>query len=141
MSLTVFEMGSLTFAEGRRAAEQLVELPRSRRPTAVFCANDLLALGMLQELIRRGIRVPDDVAIVGYDDIDYAAAAAIPLSSVRQPREQLGRTAAELLFDEINDGDIHRHRRIRFRPELIIRESSSPNGQRSAETNAARVSA
>jgi LacI family transcriptional regulator len=58
----------------------------------VFCANDLLALGVLQEMTQRGIRVPADIAIVGYDDIEFAAAAAVPLSSVRQPREQLGRT-------------------------------------------------
>ncbi len=49
---------------------------------------------------RCGIRVPDDVAIVGYDDIEFAAAAAVPLSSVRQPRHQIGRTAAQLLLEE-----------------------------------------
>ena len=48
--------------------------PRRRRPTAVFCANDLLALGLLQQAIGRGLRVPDDLAIVGYDDIEFAAA-------------------------------------------------------------------
>ena len=69
----------------------------------MFCANDLLALGVLQEMTQRGVRVPQDVAIVGYDDIDFAAAAAVPLSSVRQPREQLGRTAAELLLEEANE--------------------------------------
>jgi DNA-binding LacI/PurR family transcriptional regulator len=140
-SLVVNEMRSLTVAEGRRAAEQLTQLPATRRPTAVFCANDLLALGVLQELTRRGLRVPDDVAIVGYDDIEYAGAAAIPLSSVRQPREELGRKAAELLFDEINAGGSHRHRRIRFRPELIARESSAPSVSRTLEPDIAQVSA
>jgi DNA-binding LacI/PurR family transcriptional regulator len=54
--------------------------------TAVLCAYDLLALGLQQEMTRRRIRMPEDVAIVGYDDIEFAAAAAVPLSSVRQPR-------------------------------------------------------
>jgi LacI family transcriptional regulator len=90
----------------------------------VFCANDLLALGVLQEMTQRGLRVPDDVAIVGYDDIEFAAAAAVPLSSVRQPREQLGRTATQLLLDEVNDPARHQHRHVVFQPELVVRDSS-----------------
>jgi LacI family transcriptional regulator len=90
----------------------------------VFCANDLVALGLLQEMTRRRIRVPDDVAIVGYDDIEFAAAAAVPLSSVRQPRQQLGRTAAQLLLEEsLGDGE-HQHRQVIFQPELEVRRSS-----------------
>jgi DNA-binding LacI/PurR family transcriptional regulator len=126
-SLQVVSVPSLTIASGREAAGGLADLPPARRPSAAFCANDLLALGMLRELTRRGPRVPADVALVGYDDIEFAAAAAVPLSSVRQPREQLGRTAAELLFDEITDSDRHRHRHrhrhVRFEPELVVRES------------------
>jgi LacI family transcriptional regulator len=95
----------------------------------VFCANDLLALGVLQEMTRLGVRVPADVALVGYDDIDFAAAAAVPLSSVRQPREDLGRTAAELLLDEVNDPERHRHRQVVFEPELVVRVSSAPPRQ------------
>ena len=99
---------------------------RSRpRPTAAFCANDLLALGLLQEMTRQHLRVPADIAIVGYDDIDFAAAAAVPLSSVRQPREQLGRTATELLLEEVQDQAGHEHRHVVFEPDLVIRESSS----------------
>ena len=64
-------------------------MPPRRRPTAAFCANDLLALGLLQEMVRHGSAVPDDIAIVGFDDIDFAAAAAVPLSSVRKPRHEL----------------------------------------------------
>jgi LacI family transcriptional regulator len=90
----------------------------------MFCANDLLAIGFLQEMTQRGLRVPGDIAIVGYDDIEYAGAAAIPLSSVRQPREQLGRAAAQLLIEEISDHEAHRHRQVVFEPELVVRESS-----------------
>jgi LacI family transcriptional regulator len=122
--LTVFETEATSVADGRAAAGLIADVAEGRRPTAVFCANDLTALGVLQEMTRRGIRVPQDVAIVGYDDIDFAAAAAIPLTSVRQPREQLGRTAAELLLDEVASGDRHQHRHVVFDPELVIRASS-----------------
>ncbi|WP_117209551.1 LacI family DNA-binding transcriptional regulator [Allorhizocola rhizosphaerae] len=125
VKLSVLEMPALTTAFGRMAGEKIADLPAGRRPTAVFCANDLLALGVLQEMTRRGLAVPGDVAIVGYDDIEYAAAAAVPLSSVAQPRELLGRTAAELLYGEINDGENHRHRQVVFEPELVVRDSSA----------------
>ncbi|HZG94510.1 MAG TPA: substrate-binding domain-containing protein [Mycobacteriales bacterium] len=122
--LHVIETAALNVASGRQAGEQIAgRAPRSR-PTAVFCANDLLALGVLQEMTRRGIRVPRDVAIVGYDDIEFAAAAAVPLSSVRQPRHQLGRTAAEMVIEEASDNGTHEHRQVVFEPELVIRESS-----------------
>ncbi|MEU4477981.1 LacI family DNA-binding transcriptional regulator [Micromonospora sp. NPDC023966] len=122
--LRVATTTSLTVAAGRHAAEDLLALPALQRPTAVFCANDLIALGVLQEMTARGLRVPADVAIVGYDDIEFAGAAAVPLSSVRQPREQLGRTAAQLLLEEASSGETHRHRHVVFQPELVVRRSS-----------------
>ncbi|WP_433164335.1 LacI family DNA-binding transcriptional regulator [Kribbella sp. CA-247076] len=115
--------GALTVAEGRGAGQRLAGLPAARRPTAAFCANDLLALGLLQQCVSLGLRVPDDVAIVGYDDIEFAAAAAVPLTSVRQPRQLLGRTAAELLLDESSNPD-HEHQRVTFTPELVVRTST-----------------
>ena len=99
-------------------------MPAGRRPTAVVCANDLLALGLLQQMVRHGVRVPDDLAIVGYDDIDFAEAAAVPLTSVRKPRQELGRRAAELLLDEATDPEHHTHVQEVFEPVLIVRESS-----------------
>jgi LacI family transcriptional regulator len=121
--LIVLETTHMTVAEGRRAAERMAGLPVSRRPTAAFCANDLLALGFLQQLLWQGIDVPGGVAIVGYDDIAFAEAAAVPLTSVRQPRHLLGRAAAELLLEEV-DGVGHAHRQVVFEPELIVRASS-----------------
>jgi LacI family transcriptional regulator len=115
----------LGVADGREAARSLIALPSAARPTAVVCANDLIALGVLQEATTHGLRVPHDLAIVGYDDIDFAAAAAVPLSSVRQPREQLGRAATELLLEESGDAAAgHHHRQVVFRPELVVRASS-----------------
>ncbi|RBY75492.1 LacI family transcriptional regulator [Geodermatophilus sp. TF02-6] len=120
--LTVLSPEELTVAGGRDAAGRVIGIPAARRPTAAVCANDLLALGVLQEMVRQRVRVPEEFAIVGYDDIDFAAAAAVPLSSVRKPRQELGRRAAELLLAESGEG--HRHEQLVFAPELVVRESS-----------------
>lgn len=118
----------LTVAAGREAADDLVMMSTDIRPTAVFAANDLIAIGLLQGLSAHGLRVPGDIAIVGYDDIEFAAAAAVPLSSVRQPRVELGRCGAEILFKELaalEAGRPVKHRHVRFQPELVIRLSSA----------------
>jgi LacI family transcriptional regulator len=122
--LAVLATDALTVAEGLAAGERLAGLPSRSRPTAAFCANDLLALGLLQRAVSLGMRVPDDLAIVGYDDIDFAAAAAVPLTSVRQPRRLLGRTAAELLLDEASRPEQHEHEQVVFTPELVARTST-----------------
>ncbi len=123
-ALTTVESPALNFASGRAAGAQIADMPSRHRPTAAFCANDLLALGLLQEMTRRQLRVPGDLAIVGYDDIDFAAAAAVPLSSVRQPRNQLGKSAAQLLIEETSEDREHSHRQLVFEPQLVIRVSS-----------------
>jgi LacI family transcriptional regulator len=122
--LQVIETAALNVPAGKLAGTEIAGMPAGRRPTAVFCANDLLALGVLQEMTASRIRVPDSISIVGYDDIDFAAAAAVPLSSVRQPRHLLGRTAAQLLLDEALGEASHQHRQVVFEPELVIRQSS-----------------
>ena len=121
--LVVVPTEALTVVEGRSAGERVMGLGRSRRPTAAFCANDLLALGLLQQLSTSGLSVPGDLAIVGYDDIEYASAAAVPLTSVRQPRQELGRRAAELVLDEAEDPE-HVHQQVVFTPELVARRST-----------------
>jgi LacI family transcriptional regulator len=123
--VVVLETAALDIAEGRRAGARLAGLPAGRRPTAAFCANDLLALGLLQEAVRLGLRVPEDLAIVGYDDIVFAEAAAVPLTSVAQPRHLIGRTAAEMLIVEARERDgTHQHRQVVLSPELVLRASS-----------------
>ncbi|WP_214106149.1 LacI family DNA-binding transcriptional regulator [Acrocarpospora catenulata] len=135
--LVVVSTPNLTVASGRQAAGQIAGMPPAERPTAAFCANDLLALGVLQEMTQRGVKVPQDFAIVGYDDIEFAAAAAVPLSSVRQPREQLGRTATQLLLEEIESDGGHEHRHVVFQPELVVRASSSRPARRRSRTSSA----
>jgi LacI family transcriptional regulator, galactose operon repressor len=124
--LRVIDADTLNVGGGQRVGASIAAMPASSRPTAVFCSNDLIALGVLQEMTRNHIRVPEDISIVGYDDIDFAAAAAVPLTSVRQPRHQLGRTAARLLLDEAADGETHQHRQVIFEPELVVRQSTQP---------------
>jgi LacI family transcriptional regulator len=134
--LILIDTPALTVAAGKAAGLAMADSGAADRPTAVFCANDLVALGLLQAMTQNGIKVPDDIAIVGYDDIDFAAAAAVPLSSVRQPRNQIGRTAAQLLLEESLDQESHKHRQVIFQPELEIRRSSKarPRSRRSRAT-------
>jgi LacI family transcriptional regulator len=69
--------------------------------------------------------VPGELALVGYDDIEFASAAAVPLTSVRQPAERMGRTAAQLLLEETGpDAERHEHQRVVLEPELVVRQSS-----------------
>ncbi|MFB4272764.1 LacI family DNA-binding transcriptional regulator [Nonomuraea sp. GTA35] len=119
--LRVAEAATMTARAGEKAAADLIA---EGLPEAVFCANDLLALGVLRALLRSGVRVPEEVALMGYDDIDFAAASTVSLSSMRQPTYQLGRIATELLLDECDNPDTHAHQHIMFQPELVAREST-----------------
>ncbi|GLX02093.1 substrate-binding domain-containing protein [Microtetraspora sp. NBRC 16547] len=121
-TLEVVEMPAMTARAGQRAAERM--LAAGRLPEAVFCANDLLAMGLLRGLLLAGVRVPGDVALIGYDDIEFAAASAVSLSSIRQPTHRLGQIATELLLDECDNPDTHAHQQIIFQPELVVREST-----------------
>jgi len=114
----------LDAAGGDAAVEALFGGP-GPAPTAVFCANDIAALGALRALRRRGLAVPDDVAVVGYDDITVAAELAVPLTSVRQPTHELGRRAADMLLRRHADPSLPAEQ-VQFRPELVVRRSSDP---------------
>ncbi len=126
-SLLVVGTPTTSLEAGVSSAGEIASLPEPERPTAVFAANDLIAIGLLQGFVTAGLRVPEDMAIIGYDDIAFAAAAAVPLSSVRQPREDIGRKSAELLVGEIEAADSsapHHHESIRFTPQLVVRRST-----------------
>lgn len=121
VEVTELSVPALSVRHGEHAVARILEM--SPRPTAVMCANDLLALGALRGLAARGMRVPDDLAVVGYDDLIFGSMLSPPLTSVRQPARELGVAAAELLLDEVRNPE-HRHREVRFEPELVIRASS-----------------
>jgi LacI family transcriptional regulator len=107
---------------GEEAARRILEL--DMLPTAIFCANDLLALGVMRALLASKVRIPEQVSVLGYDNIEFAPSAAVPLSSIAQPSYQMGVTAADLLLNECEDGDSHEHQQIRFQPQLVERAST-----------------
>jgi DNA-binding LacI/PurR family transcriptional regulator len=107
---------------GMRAMERLLSL--SECPTAVFCFNDMTALGALAALHQRQLRVPQEMSVVGFDDLPIAAYTQPPLTTVRQPRGQIGRIAAETLFTLLAGTKTDRVRALRG--ELIVRESTAP---------------
>ena len=123
--LEVIDTPALTVLEGRAVGEMLRDRPPRGRPDGVFCANDLLAIGVLQALaLMGGLRVPDDMALVGYDDIDFARSAIVPLTSIRQPTQSIGATAIDLLLAATEDGTHHTPKHVVFRPALITRSST-----------------
>lgn len=124
LSIEFIETAALTVEDGRRAGQWILDRAPADRPDAIFAANDLVALGILQSLVMTGdVRVPEDIALLGYDDIDFAAAAVIPLSSIRQPAALIGSTAVDLLLSGRESG-ISSDERVQFRPELVARAST-----------------
>ncbi|OUM45568.1 LacI family DNA-binding transcriptional regulator [Arthrobacter sedimenti] len=109
---------------GLEAGAVIASRKPSNRPDAVLAVNDLLAMGTISALIDRGVDVPGDIAVVGYDDISVAAVARVPLTTIRQPAREIGARAAALLIAEIEGDETHSHEATVFAPELVIRASS-----------------
>jgi LacI family transcriptional regulator len=116
------EKDTMTIEAGEAAMLELLGQPHP--PSAVFCGNDLLAIGAERAALGHRLRIPEDVAIVGYDDIRFAATSLVPLTSVRNPAYELGYQAAKLLIEEATDDAHHRHQNVLLEPELIIRAST-----------------
>ena len=120
--------GDFTEEAGVNAANELLAL--EELPTAVFAANDMVAAGLLGGLDRAGVDVPRDVSIVGYDDISIAHLAHVSLTTVHQPRTDMGRLAFELLLDRI---DNRRPSEVRLiEPSLVVRSTTAPPRTESA---------
>ena len=124
VDIEVVTTSALTVSEGVAAGARLLERSRQNRPDAIFAANDLLALGVLQSLVAGGVNVPGEISLIGFDDIAFAGAAAVPLSSVRQPSRMIGQTALRILLEEADDPSLI-PRQTAFRPELVIRKSTA----------------
>ncbi|WP_448256352.1 LacI family DNA-binding transcriptional regulator [Microbacterium aurum] len=131
-ALEVIEVPALTVLHGRAAGEGIARRPIVERPDAIFAANDLLAVGALQALtMLSDVRVPEEIALIGYDDIDFAGTAIVPLSSIRQPAHLIGYTAVDVLLrglDRESDAEgegSEQDRNVRFRPELVARASTA----------------
>ncbi len=102
-----------------------LDLAAPDRPTALFCTHDDAALSLLEGLQRRGVRVPEDVSIVGFDDIAEASLSRPPLTTVRQPMLQIGERAAEMLMSVIEGASSSSRREI-LPTELVVRQSTGP---------------
>jgi LacI family transcriptional regulator len=128
MQLTTVTVQGMNNGSGEVAAHKLLALHDrvEDRPTAILCANDLLALDAMRGLIEAGLRVPEDISVIGFDDIEFCANARVPLTSVSVPRYKMGATAAALLIEECETNGDHSHQKIVFQPKLIIRSSSGP---------------
>ncbi|SEH91412.1 transcriptional regulator, LacI family [Mycolicibacterium rutilum] len=123
VTLEVVDTAELSVLAGRTVGEQLRARRPEDRPDAVFCANDLLAIGVLQALTLMGdVQVPRDIALIGYDDIDFARSAVVPLTSIRQPSTQIGTAAIDLLAAAA-EHDEPQH--IVYQPELVVRASTA----------------
>ncbi|WP_158867657.1 LacI family DNA-binding transcriptional regulator [Leifsonia sp. AG29] len=125
VTLEVLPVAGLTVQEGRAVGEAIVARPRADRPDGVFAANDLLAVGLLQGLFITGrLSIPEELALVGYDDILFASASVVPLTSIRQPTQLIGRTGVEILLEEAADPDLA-PRHVLYQPELVVRASTA----------------
>ncbi len=114
--------GDYTREAGRAGIARLLAM--ADPPSAVFCANDLIALGALEAAQQHGCQVPRDLSIVGFDDIDEAAGTRPPLTTIRQPPQRLGTVAAETLLERLNGRQEPRHTLLEF--SLVVRESTAP---------------
>ena len=124
VSLEVIGVDAMTVIAGRDAGEALLSRTPTERPDGIFTANDLIAVGVIQALVMLGdVRVPEEIALVGYDDIDFASATVVPLTSIRQPAQLIGRTAIEILLEEAEDPTL-KPRHVVFQPELVVRQST-----------------
>ncbi|WP_375750288.1 HTH-type transcriptional repressor PurR [Vibrio sp. HN007] len=102
------------------AADRILEL--DEKPTAVFCFNDIMALGLMSRLQEKGMRIPEDISVIGYDNIDLAAYFSPPLTTVHQPKRRVGKTAFEILLERIKNKE-HERRVFEMHPEIISRKS------------------
>ena len=110
--------GSMTV--GGLASRSLLDRASNCRPQS--CA--LIAMGLLMAFVQLGIRVPEDVSVVGFADLSCAATAVMPLTTVRQSRAKLGRWAVRMLMEEIDRGDTHEHRHELLESELVVRSTT-----------------
>lgn len=128
-SIEVIDCADRSIDDGVRIGGALAGRDTHHRPDAVFAVNDMIAMGVMQALIERGVRVPDDIAVVGYDDVPFAAASIVPLTSVRASRGTHGEAAFELLLEAIEAGDSSPipapARHLVFEPALHVRLSSA----------------
>ena len=120
-SIVEFEVQDMTVDEGRQIG---IRLARTRGPRAVFCINDQLAVGVMRGLAEEGIPTPGRASVVGYGDLDLATEGALPLTTVAQPKRELGELALGRLLAELSEGAAHHHTATMLHPQLVVRDSA-----------------
>lgn len=121
--ITAFTSPDWTAEGGAQAAQALLAAPAATRPTAILAATDLLAVGAMQVLKAHGLRIPTDVAVIGFDDFEFARYVDPPLTTVRLPVYEMGKHAAEFLIAHLQ-GRPSADKRVVLPTELVIRQSS-----------------
>ena len=117
--------GDFSIESGAAAAERL--LGRAQRPTAICCFNDEMAMGVMAVARRLGMRVPQDLSVIGFDDIRFAQHTVPPLTTIAQPTRQIGEGAVRLLLRILSDGgDIETPESVTLAHELVVRDSTAP---------------
>ncbi|CAN2227758.1 PurR Transcriptional regulators [Candidatus Nanopelagicaceae bacterium] len=111
---------SLDFLTGEHLAPEILA---AGLPDAIFCANDALALGMMNFFYKAGLKVPEDVSVLGYDNVSYAESALVPLTTVSQTPYQLGFTMGTQMIAEIEAKEDHVHQHVIFQPQIVERAS------------------
>jgi len=124
VSLEVIETERITMRGGTELGDELSARSARLRPDGLIAAADALAAGTIHALQVRGIDVPRDIAVIGHDNNHFAHDNVVPISSVAQPGQDMGLTAAALLLEEILTPDEHTHRTVTMQPSLVVRESS-----------------
>lgn len=102
------------------AADKILAM--DKKPSAVFCFNDIMALGLMSRLQEKGMKIPEDISIIGYDNIDLSAYFSPPLTTIHQPKRRVGKTAVEILLERIKDKD-HAKQVFEMFPELVERST------------------
>jgi len=110
------------YKNGIELARRFMQL--KDKPTAIFAINDLTAIGVMQGLKKYGVKVPQDVSIVGFDNIFISEMVEPPLTTIEQPKYEMGRLAANLLIESLNNEE-NKNLEIRLKPSLVIRKSTS----------------
>jgi LacI family repressor for deo operon, udp, cdd, tsx, nupC, and nupG len=119
--------GDFSIESGERAAELL--LSQGKPFSAVFCSNDEMAIGAMRALVSHGLRVPEDVSVVGFDDIRFARYTSPPLTTVAQPKNALGREAMSMMLELLNDAEVPPRKRV-LSADLVVRGSTAPRAAR-----------
>jgi LacI family transcriptional regulator len=115
--------GQYTRESGYQAAQQLLALPPDQRPTAIFATNNFLGVGVIEALRQARLAVPEDIAVVCFDDIELASALHPFLTVVAQPARTFGTIAMQFLLDRLDGGEVVAPRKVVLPPELIVRVS------------------